>query len=54
MKETEQGVVLIKDGDEVEVTAPFQLESAKFGMVHYVGAPKSRRYQLMIKTLHLR
>ncbi|MGD0089100.1 MAG: SUMF1/EgtB/PvdO family nonheme iron enzyme [Planctomycetota bacterium] len=51
MKETELGIVLVKKGTAVEVVAPFQLESAKYGLVHYIGAPKTRRYEAVVKIV---
>lgn len=49
MRETERGVVLVKNGDDAEVVAPFVLQSCIYGEVYYPGSATHRRYQATIK-----
>lgn len=51
MRETERGVVLVKNGVDVEVVAPFTLLSCKYGEVSFPGAEKLRCYRVKIQMI---
>lgn len=49
MRETERGVVLVKNGVDAEIVAPFVLQSCTYGDVFFPGSEKRRRYQVTVK-----